>query len=52
MLSAALMLDHLGEPAAAAELDAAVDAVLAAGGAGDDRRVGDCPFAGSCGGAR
>ncbi len=32
-LSAALMLDHLGEPAAAAELEAAVDAVLAAGGA-------------------
>jgi 3-isopropylmalate dehydrogenase len=34
VLSAALMLDHLGEPAAAAELEAAVDAVLAAGGAG------------------
>jgi 3-isopropylmalate dehydrogenase len=32
-LSAALMLDHLGEPAAAAELEAAVDAVLSAGGA-------------------
>ena len=32
VLSAALMLDHLGEPAAAAELDSAVDAVLAAGG--------------------
>jgi 3-isopropylmalate dehydrogenase len=32
VLSAALMLDHLGEPAAAADLDAAVDAVLAAGG--------------------
>jgi 3-isopropylmalate dehydrogenase len=32
-LSAALMLDHLGEPAAAAELQAAVDAVLSAGGA-------------------
>jgi 3-isopropylmalate dehydrogenase len=32
-LLAALMLDHLGEPAAAAELEAAVDAVLAAGGA-------------------
>jgi 3-isopropylmalate dehydrogenase len=31
-LSAALMLDHLGEPEAAAELEAAVDAVLAAGG--------------------
>jgi 3-isopropylmalate dehydrogenase len=33
VLSAALMLDHLGEPTAAARLDAAVDAVLAAGGA-------------------
>ena len=33
-LSAALMLDHLGEPEAAADLEAAVDAVLAAGGAG------------------
>ena len=33
VLSAALMLDHLGEPAAAADLDSAVDAVLAAGGA-------------------
>ncbi|HEX9064435.1 MAG TPA: 3-isopropylmalate dehydrogenase [Streptosporangiaceae bacterium] len=33
VLSAALMLDHLGEPDAAAELDAAVDAVLEAGGA-------------------
>ena len=33
-LSAALMLDHLGEPAAAAALEGAVDAVLAAGGAG------------------
>jgi 3-isopropylmalate dehydrogenase len=33
VLSAALMLDHLGEPAAAAELETAVDAVLAAGGA-------------------
>ncbi len=32
-LSAALMLDHLGEPEAAAALDAAVDAVLAKGGA-------------------
>ena len=32
VLSAALMLDHLGESAAAAELDAAVDAVLAEGG--------------------
>jgi 3-isopropylmalate dehydrogenase len=32
VLSAALMLDHLGEPEAAAELDAAVNAVLAAGG--------------------
>jgi 3-isopropylmalate dehydrogenase len=32
-LSAALMLDHLGEAAAAAELDAAVDAVLARGDA-------------------
>jgi len=32
VLSAALMLDHLGEPAAAADLDAAVDAVLATGG--------------------
>jgi isocitrate/isopropylmalate dehydrogenase len=31
-LSAALMLDHLGEPEAAAQLEAAVDAVLAAGG--------------------
>ena len=31
VLSAALMLDHLGEQAAAAELDAAVSAVLAAG---------------------
>jgi len=34
VLSAALMLDHLGEAAAAAGLEAAVDAVLAAGGAG------------------
>src|SRR5215472_760998 len=34
VLSAALMLDHLGEAAAAAELEAAVDAVLAGGGAG------------------
>jgi 3-isopropylmalate dehydrogenase len=33
VLSAALMLDHLGEPAAAAELESAVDAVLAEGGA-------------------
>jgi len=33
VLSAALMLDHLGEAAAAAELEAAVDTVLAAGGA-------------------
>jgi 3-isopropylmalate dehydrogenase len=33
VLSAALMLDHLGEPEAAAELEAAVDAVLAYGGA-------------------
>jgi isocitrate/isopropylmalate dehydrogenase len=33
-LSAALMLDHLGEPEAAADLEAAVDAVLASGGAG------------------
>ncbi len=33
VLSAALMLDHLGEPAAAADLEAAVDAVLASGGA-------------------
>jgi 3-isopropylmalate dehydrogenase len=32
-MSAALMLQHLGEPEAAAALDAAVDAVLAAGGA-------------------
>ncbi len=32
VLSAALMLDHLGEPAAAADLDTAVDVVLAAGG--------------------
>jgi 3-isopropylmalate dehydrogenase len=32
VLSAALMLDHLGEATAAAELDAAVDAVLADGG--------------------
>jgi 3-isopropylmalate dehydrogenase len=31
VLSAALMLSHLGEDAAAADLDAAVDAVLAAG---------------------
>ncbi len=31
-LSAALMLEHLGEPAAAAALDSAVDAVLAEGG--------------------
>ena len=31
VLSAALMLDHLGEQAAAADLDAAVSAVLAAG---------------------
>jgi 3-isopropylmalate dehydrogenase len=33
VLSAGLMLDHLGEAAAAADLEAAVDAVLAAGGA-------------------
>ncbi|MGN6680371.1 MAG: isocitrate/isopropylmalate family dehydrogenase, partial [Streptosporangiaceae bacterium] len=33
VLSASLMLDHLGESGAAAELEAAVDAVLAAGGA-------------------
>jgi 3-isopropylmalate dehydrogenase len=33
VLSAALMLDHLGEPAAASELEAAVDSLLAAGGA-------------------
>jgi 3-isopropylmalate dehydrogenase len=33
VLSAALMLDHLGEPAAAADLEAAVNAVLATGGA-------------------
>jgi len=32
VLSAALMLDHLGEAAAAADLEAAVDAVLATGG--------------------
>ena len=32
VLSAALMLDHLGEPAAAVDLETAVDAVLAAGG--------------------
>jgi 3-isopropylmalate dehydrogenase len=31
VLSAALMLDHLGQPAAAADLDAAVSAVLAGG---------------------
>ena len=34
VLSAALMLDHLGEPKAAADLESAVDAVLAKGGAG------------------
>jgi 3-isopropylmalate dehydrogenase len=33
VLSASLMLDHLGEPNAAAELESAVDAVLAKGGA-------------------
>ncbi|HUC57825.1 MAG TPA: 3-isopropylmalate dehydrogenase [Streptosporangiaceae bacterium] len=33
VLSSALMLSHLGEPEAAADLEAAVDAVLAAGGA-------------------
>jgi 3-isopropylmalate dehydrogenase len=33
VLSAALMLDHLGEAAAAAELESAVNAVLARGGA-------------------
>jgi 3-isopropylmalate dehydrogenase len=33
VLSAALMLDHLGEAAAAADVEAAVDSVLAAGGA-------------------
>jgi 3-isopropylmalate dehydrogenase len=32
VLSAALMLDHLGEPSAAAALESAVDAVLADGG--------------------
>ena len=31
VLSAALMLDHLGEPGGAADLDAAVSAVLGAG---------------------
>jgi 3-isopropylmalate dehydrogenase len=41
VLSAALMLDHLGETAAAAELDAAVDAVLGAGGAGSTRAWAD-----------
>jgi 3-isopropylmalate dehydrogenase len=33
VLSAALMLDHLGEPDAAADLESAVDTVLSAGGA-------------------
>ena len=33
VLSAALMLDHLGEQEAASDLEAAVDAVLAEGGA-------------------
>ena len=37
VLSAALMLDHLGEAAAAVDLDAAVDAVLARGGASSTR---------------
>jgi len=37
VMSAALMLDHLGEHQAATELDAAVDAVLAAGGAGSTK---------------
>jgi 3-isopropylmalate dehydrogenase len=41
VLSAALMLDHLGETAAAAELDAAVDAVLGAGGAGSTQAWAD-----------
>jgi len=41
VLSAALMLDHLGEPEAAAEMDAAVDAVLAAGGAGSTHAWSD-----------
>jgi tartrate dehydrogenase/decarboxylase/D-malate dehydrogenase len=31
VLSSALMLDHLGQPQAAADLEAAVEAVLAAG---------------------
>jgi 3-isopropylmalate dehydrogenase len=40
VLSAGLMLAHLGEDAAAADLDAAVDAVLAAGGSGSRAPVG------------
>jgi 3-isopropylmalate dehydrogenase len=38
VLSASLMLDHLGETAAAKDLDGAVDAVLAAGGAASTDR--------------
>jgi 3-isopropylmalate dehydrogenase len=41
VLSAALMLDHLGEPQAAADLEASVDAVLAAGGAASTRAWSD-----------
>jgi 3-isopropylmalate dehydrogenase len=37
VLSAALMLDHLGEPEAAADLESAVDAVLADGGRSSTR---------------
>ena len=39
------MLDHLGEPEAAADLDAAVDAVLAAGAGADDRHARTPPWA-------
>ncbi len=41
VLSAALMLDHLGERAAAGELESAVDAVLASGGATSTRGWAD-----------
>ena len=41
VLSAVLMLDHLGEPQAAAELEAAVTAVLARGGAGTSHAWAD-----------
>jgi 3-isopropylmalate dehydrogenase len=56
VLSAALMLDHLGEAAAAADLDAAVSAVLAAGAPatldGWDRQLQELLAAGEPAGSR